>query len=294
MVLRAYYIGLLSVVLISAIFAMSINLLAGWVGLVSLGHAGILAAAGYGVGYVASQAGGYGTQLLAGAALGLGASLVFGLLAMRASGVGFLMITLALGMVVWGLAYRLVAVTGGDTGIRGIYRPAALRPYWNYYYLCLAVFAVCSVLMWLISRSAAGLTFRGIRESESRMTALGYNLAGYKLYAFLLSGAFATTAGMLLVYYHEFISPTTAAFAQSGSGLLMVILGGVSTLAGPVVGAAVLVALEYVVGGAFERWQTVAGVVFVVVILFARRGLVGTLARAWRAGRTSSRKESPS
>lgn len=290
MYLRPYLVGLLSLTLISALFAMGINLLAGWAGLVSVGHAGIMAAAGYGVAYVATEGGGYGAQLAAGVGVGMLVSVIFGVMSMRTSEVYFLMITLALGMVVWGLTYRLAGITGGENGLRGILRPPPVAPYWNYYYLCLVVFLVAFGALWLITRSPLGLVLRGLRDSESRAMALGYNPPLYKCYAFVISGVFATAAGILFVYYNQFISPASAEFLQSGIGVLIVILGGVGTLTGPLVGAAVITWMENIVSGFIGRWPTVMGLLFIVVVLFARDGLVGGAGRLWRWAR---RRTSP-
>ena len=280
--LRPYLVGLLSLTLIFALLAMSINLLAGWVGLVSVGHAGIMASAAYGVAYIARQGGGHGVQIAVGFGVGLLVSLTFGIMAMRTREVYFLMITLAQGMIVWGLIYRMAGITGGENGLRGILRPPAVAPYWNYYYLCVVVFLVCFALVWLITRSPLGLTLQGLRDSESRAVALGYNPALYKCYAFVISGFFATVAGVLHVYYDQFVSPSSAEFLRSGIGVLMVILGGVGTLLGPLVGAAIVTWIENVVSGFVGRWPTVMGVIFIVVVLFARDGLVGGASRLWR------------
>ena len=281
-VFSSYLVGIIAAGLIFGLFAMSINLMAGWLGLVSLGQAGIMATAGYAVAYVAVRDGSYLEQLAAGVGAGLLVSAVFGLMSMRTGGVYFLMITLAQGMVVWGMAYRMSSVTGGENGLVGIYRPESLAPYWVYYYVVVSVVLVCFLLLWLITRSPLGLTFQGLRDSESRMVALGYSPALYKFYAFMLSGAFATVAGIIYVYHHEFISPTTAEFMRSGHGVLMTILGGVGTLTGPVIGALIIVFIENVVSVHIGRWPTVMGVIFILVVLFARSGLVGGVSSAWR------------
>jgi branched-chain amino acid transport system permease protein len=291
--LRPYLVGLLSLTLIFALLAMSINLLAGWVGLVSVGHAGIMASAGYGVAYVAREGGGHGLQIAVGLGIGLLASLVFGVMAMRTREVYFLMITLAQGMIVWGLTYRMAGITGGENGLRGILRPPVVAPYWNYYYLCVVVFLVCFALVWLITRSPLGLTLQGLRDSESRAVALGYNPALYKCYAFVISGFFATVAGVLHVYYDQFISPSSAEFLRSGIGVLMVILGGVGTLSGPLVGAAIVTWMENVVSGFVGRWPTVMGLIFIVVVLFARDGLVGGASRLWRSAMSGAARGQP-
>lgn len=284
-VVDSYLVGIISNGLIFGLFAMSINLLAGWVGLVSLGQAGVMATAAYAVAYVAVNDGSYLTQLLAGLGAGLGISAIFAVMAMRTSGVYFLMITLAQGMLVWGMAYRMSSVTGGESGLVGIYRPESLAPYWLYYYIVLAVVLVCFGLIWWITRSPLGLTLRGLRDSQSRMVSLGYSPALYKFYAFMLSGAFATVAGVVYVYQHEFVSPATAEFMRSGHGVLMMILGGVGTLTGPLVGAMIVVFIENVVSAYIDRWPTVMGLIFILVVLFARKGVVGALSAAWHRTR---------
>lgn len=280
--LRSYLLGLVTLTMIFSLFAMSVNLLAGWAGLVSVGHAGIMAATAYGVGYMARAGAGFGAQVAVGIVMGMLVSFVFGVMAMRTSEVYFLMITLAQGMIVWGLTYRMNNITGGENGIRGIYRPDFIQTYWHYYYVVLAIFLLCMAGMWVITRSPVGLTLKGMRDSESRIVSLGYNPALYKLYGFVLSGVFATVSGLLYVYYHQFVSPATAEFLRSAHAVLMVILGGVGTMTGPIVGAGIVVWIENVASGFVARWPTLMGVIFILVILFARDGLVGGVSRIWR------------
>lgn len=281
-VLEPFMIGILTVALIWGLFAMSIDLLAGYGGLTTLGHAGILATAAYGVGYMAARQGaGHGSQIVVGLLAGLTVSVIFGLMAMRTRGIYFIMVTTAQGMIVWGLALRLSGITGAENGLRGILRPPAVGPYWKYYYLCLAVVTICGGLLWVITRSPFGLAFRGLGESEERLRMLGYNTALHKFYAFVLAGFFATIAGILFVYRDQFISPSAAEFLSSGNGVLMAILGGLGTLIGPMLGALIIVMTENVLSSYVERWPTLLGVVFIVTILFARQGLVGQLSRQW-------------
>jgi branched-chain amino acid transport system permease protein len=279
--LRPYLLGLLTLGLIFGLFAMSINLLAGHAGLVSAGHGGILGAAAYGVGYVARGAGTHLRQIVVGLAVGMVATAIFGAVAMRTARVYFIMVTLALGMLVWGAGFRLARITGGENGLTGIARPPGVALYWQYYYLCLIVVALCVLFMWVIVRSPFGLALRGLRDSESRLRALGYNTTAHKFYAFMLSGFFATIAGILLVYYFQFTSPATASFQRSSLGIMMVVLGGVGTALGPLVGSFVVVLVENVVSGFLERWPTAMGLIFVFTVLFARRGIVGSLGQLW-------------
>lgn len=279
--LRPYLLGLLTLGLVFGLFAMSINFLAGHAGLVSAGHGGILGAAAYGVGYVSRDGGSHLRQIVTGFVVGMLVTALFGAVAMRTTRVYFLMVTLALGMLVWGAGFRLARITGGENGLTGIARPPAVAAYWQYYYLCLVAVALCVLLMGVVVRSPFGLALRGLRDSDTRLRALGYNTTAHKFYAFMLSGFFATIAGILFVYYFQFTSPATASFQRSSLGVLMVVLGGVGTTLGPIAGAFVVVFVENVVSGFIERWPTVMGLIFVFTILFARRGIVGTLGHTW-------------
>jgi branched-chain amino acid transport system permease protein len=277
-----YMVSLVTLAMIFALFAMGINLLAGYGGLVSLGHGGILGAAAYGVGYMAVREGaGHPEQILVGFGVALAATALFAVIAMRTSKVYFLMVTLALGMIVWGIVYRSSAL-GSENGLRGIVRPEAIAPYWIYYYVCLGVLALCALLVWVISRSPFGLSLRGLKESEVRLRMLGYNTTLTKFYGFMLSGVLAAVAGILYVYYQQFVSPAVPQFLTSGRGVLMVIIGGVGTLVGPIVGAFIIIFIENIVSAYIDRWLTVLGLVFVLTIMFAPQGVVGGLARLWQ------------
>ncbi len=281
----SFAVGLITLALIGGLFAMSIDLLGGYAGLITLGQAGISAAAGYGVGYMANRVGaGHAAQVFTGLAVGLVVSAIFAVMAMRADGVYFMMITLAQGMIVWGLSIRLNRFTGAENGLTGIDRPAFLSLYWQYYWFVLAVVLVCSLLLYVTVRSPFGAANRGVRESATRMRMLGYNIALQKFYAFMVSGFFATVAGILLVYLNQFISPSSAHLTASAIGVLESILGGMGTLVGPMIGSFIIVFIQNVVSQYLERWPTLMGLMFIVVVLFARRGIVGALSVAWRRG----------
>ncbi len=284
-ILTSYQTSLAAIMLTSAMLATSINFLAGNVGLVSVGHAGIAAAAGYGLAWSFKQGHGLATQLLIALALTLVTSLVFGLTSMRTNGIFFLMVTLALGMVVFGLTYRMSQVTGGENGISGIRRPEMFSSYWMFYFVTLAVFLLVTLGVWIATRSPFGTVLRGIRDSESRMESLGYNIAAYKLGAMMISGTVAGVAGVFMVWLAEFISPSSASFLKSALATLMVILGGVGMVLGPLVGATIVAWAEHVLSTHVERWPTVLGLIFIVVIVFAPNGILGglaTLRDRWR------------
>lgn len=277
-----FILRLLTLSLVSALFAMSIDLMAGYAGLVTLGHAGVLGTAMYGVGYVASKTGGgVGQELLVGFIAGMSAAAIFGLMAMRTTGVYFIMITIAQGMIIWGLASLLVGVTGAENGLLGIRRPGIVASDFKFYYLSLAVLLICSFALFVIVRSPFGYALKGLRGSETRVRMLGHNSAFLKFYMFLVSGFFATVAGILLVYLNQFVSPSDVILGASAIPVLMAILGGIGTLIGPVIGAFVIVFLRNWVSIELERWPTLMGLIFILVVLFARDGLVGAISSWW-------------
>ena len=279
--LPSYPLTLLTQAVIVAILAMSLDLLLGYTGLASLGHAAYFGIAAYAVGILTTQhQAGFARCLIVGVALAAGTAAVFGVLAIRATGTYFLMITLALGMVVWGLAFRWVSMTKGDNGIAGVPRPELGLPWslWSplpFFYFSLAGLAVAWALLAVIVRSPFGLTLKGIRESETRMRALGYNVWLHKYLAFVLSGLFAGFAGVFWAYYNGFVSPVDVQLVTSVETLLMVALGGPGTLAGPALGAGVIVFLKNFVSVYTKRWLLILGAVYIGVILFAPRGVFG-------------------
>ena len=276
-VLPSYTVSLLTLTFIAALLASSVNLLAGLAGLGSIGHAGIAAAGAYGVAWATVHGLGLPAALGVAAALTLAVSVVYALTTMRTSGIVFLMITLALGITVFGLALKLSSVTGGQNGLTGVRRPGMVGEWWQYYFFTAAVYGACLLVLAALSRSPFGLTLRGIRESQSRMTSLGYSVTAVKFVAIVVSGAFAGCAGVLLAWNSEFLSPSVASFSRSALAVVIVIVGGTGTLLGPLVGAGIVVAAEYWLSSYVERWQTVLGAVLILVVLFAPRGIVGGL-----------------
>jgi branched-chain amino acid transport system permease protein len=283
--LPSYPLTLLTQAVIVGILAMSLDLLLGYTGLASLGHAAYFGTAAYAVGILTTQyQQGFAVCLTVGVVAATATAAVFGLLAIRATGTYFLMITLALGMVVWGLAFRWVSMTKGDNGIAGIPRPELALPWslWSplpFFYLVLGAFVLAWALLALIVRSPFGLSLKGIRESESRMRALGYNVWLHKYLAFVLAGVFAGFAGVFWAYYNGFVSPVDVQLVTSVETLLMVALGGPGTLGGPALGAAVIVFLKNFVSVYTKRWLLILGAVYIGVILFAPRGVFGAFRR---------------
>jgi len=271
-----YKTSLATEMLIFAILAMSIDVLSGYAGRTSLGHGAIFGIAAYVVLYTVTVAGG---RPWTGALLGLlaatAAAVVFALLAIRTSGVYFLLITLALGMIVWGICLRWTSVTGGENGLRGSVRPEWIASPAAFYWFVLATTGAMAFGLWRFVHSPFGLTLRGIRESESRMRALGYDVSLHLFVGFVVSGFFAGAAGVLYAFFNSFASPATVSLAQSVEALLMVLVGGVGTLVGSFVGSIAIISLENFVSFHTERWPMVLGLVFIATMIFAPEGLVG-------------------
>ncbi len=267
-----FYVNLASQILIYAVWALSLNLLVG-AGMQSLGHAVYLGGGAYVCAWLVANAGlGHAPAALATVGIVAVMAGLFGVLALRATGLGFLMITLALGQILWGVAYRWVDVTGGDNGIRLPTRPALLGITLNapasFYWFALAVFALAVLFMWRIARSPFGASLRGTRDQ-------------IRWLVFVMAGVWGGVAGLLFVYYNKFVSPQTLSLQNSAEVLIMTILGGVGSIAGPVVGAAILTIVKTLVSSYVERWNTLLGVLFVAVILFMPEGLIPGLRRLW-------------
>lgn len=272
----AYLLSLATLILIYSLLAMSVDILAGYAGRTPLCHGAIFGTATYvAMYYVTTTGGNPWLALPLGIAAALGVSLVFSILAVRTSGVYFLLLTLALGMIVWGVCQRWTSVSGGENGIRGNARPAMLADPSAFYYFVLALGAISTYVIWRFVRSPFGLSLKGIRESESRMRSLGYNTTRHLLLGFLFSGLVAGLSGVLYAYFNSYVSPSSVALAQSVKGLLMVIVGGVGTLFGGIVGSAVIIVLENIVSSFTERWSMVLGALFVLTMIFAPEGILG-------------------
>lgn len=273
-----YYISVCSQILIYAIFALGIDVLIGYAGLVSLGHAGLFSLASYTVAFCLGAGLGHVAAIVFALVVTLAGTAVFAGLSLRTTGVGFIMITLALGQIMWGLAYRWVSVTGGDNGLSVASRPAPLGfgldlPA-HFYYATLVVFALAVAATWIFVNSPFGASLKGTRDQPRRMTALGYHVWLIRFYACMFSGLLTAVAGILFVYYTEFISPPTVQLTSSAEPVLMVISGGSATLLGPIVGAALVEIVKNVASAYIARWNMMLGVIFVAIVVFMPEGLV--------------------
>ena len=278
--LPIYNTYLLTEILIYAVFALSLNLLMGYTGLASLGHAAFWGASAYTVALLMARAGVDNFWLCMGAALLVSAIMgfIFGFLALRTADIYFLMITLALGQMLWALAWRWSSLTGGSNGLHGITRPDFGLP-WSltndtvFYYFILIVSVIAILIIHRIIVSPFGRTLVGIRENEPRMKALGYNTWKYKYFCYVLAGVFAGLAGVLKVYHDGSINPGYCSVVTSGLVILMVLTGGVGTFAGPIVGAAVVWLIRSIVSSYTEYWGAILGIILVIIVMFSPQGI---------------------
>jgi branched-chain amino acid transport system permease protein len=282
-----YFVNLASQVVIAIVFASSLNLLAGYGGLTSLGHAAFLGISAYTSAWMATRLGlGHAVTAPAALLVTTAAGMLFGWISLRATGLGFLMLTLALSQIVWGLAYRLVSITNGDNGISGLTRP---HPFgWNldlssnYYWFSLVVGCLSIWLMKRLVESPFGASLRGTRDQPRRMAALGYHVWAIRWTTFVVASFFAGVAGLLYVYYNKYIHPSVTAVPVSAEALLSVIAGGAGTVYGPVLGAVIVVVLKNYASAFIERWNMMLGLVFLFIVIFMPAGLVAGLSVAWK------------
>jgi len=292
-----FYINMASQVLIYALFALSINLMLGYGGMVSLGHAAYLGVAGYTC--ILLVTAGYNQLGAAVIAVLFSTAFagLFGVLSLRAPGLGFIMITLAIGQIIWGIAYRANALTGGDNGMSFPARPMPfgfdIRDAKSFYYFTLIVFALSFFFLWRFSRSPFCASLMGAKEQPRRMRMLGHNVWLIQLLTFILAGFWGSVASILFVYYSLFLSPHALALQQSAEILLMAILGGASSLTGPIVGAAIITLIKNVISTYVERWNTLLGAIFVIVIIFMPYGLVPGCKQLWRLIQNRRKGHSP-
>jgi branched-chain amino acid transport system permease protein len=293
--LPTFYVSLLTQTWIYAMVAMSLDLLVGFTGLVNFAQASFFGVGAYAAAIAATRF--HVTGLGAGIGLGIGASVVcgvlFALIALRAENVGFIIITIALNQIMWGLAYQWVSVSGGDNGINGIIRPPLgpidLSGNTAYYYFCLAFFVVVLVLLTLLVRSPFGLVLRGVRETPRRMRALGYDVWFYRYVAILIAAGISGLAGVLFCWYNQFVGPVDLALDLSTQFLIIVILGGIGTLYGQILGALIVVFLSNGLSALTQRWELILGAIYFVIVMYAPDGLVGLGRRLARRvqGRTT-------
>jgi branched-chain amino acid transport system permease protein len=274
-----FLLTLFTRIVILALAATSLNLILGYGGMVSFGHAAYLGVGGYAVGILASEGiySGWVQWPVAVAASAL-VALVIGLLCLRTRGVYFIMITLAFAQMIYYVAAGL-ARYGGDDGLtinrRSQFDGLNLSNKPTFYYLCFALLLCGIYLVWRLTNSRFGLVIQGARSNERRMRSLGFPTFRYRLTAFVIAGAMCGLAGVLLANQADFVSPAMMYWTRSGDLIVMVVLGGMGSSFGPLLGAVALLVLEEVLSGITEYWQIVLGPLLLAVVLFARSGIDG-------------------
>lgn len=287
--LSSYLQDILTKVLIFAIFAMSLNLLYGYTGLWSLGHAAYFGVAGYTIGILMMHYGIESFWLAAPVGILMATALAafFGIIALRVSKVYFVFITLALGELLSSVAMKWRALTGGENGLAGLSYPNLGLPWFNmnstyFYYLVFIVLVICYFLLYKIIKSPFGYALQGIRENESRMRCLGYNVWLHKYIAFIIGGLFAGVAGVLFAYYSGILVPAYLGMNTSLYAMLIIIIGSTNVIFGPIVGTVVVVFLQYIASiYAPERWPLILGGVFILSVMSLRQGIGIYLLKFW-------------
>jgi branched-chain amino acid transport system permease protein len=287
--------------LVFAILAMSLDILLGFTGLASLGQAAYFGVGAYLTAILATRfhiglGWDFWLVVIYGMLIGAALAAVFGLFAIRASGVYFLMITLALGQCVWGLAYRWNSLTGGDNGISVTARPSFgldLTDERTFFFLVFAFFIVTLIMLYILVQSPFGRSLAGIRERELRMQILGYNTWLHKYVAFIIAGAFGGLSGVLWAHTNGLVSPETVVLTTSVDALLMVVLGGAGTLVGGAIGSAIVFGLREYLSTLVPWWQYALGGVYVLTILYLPTGLMGIPARIRQARASSDKTAKP-
>jgi branched-chain amino acid transport system permease protein len=287
-----FYVTLFTRMVIYALAAVGLNLILGYGALVSFGHAMYIGIGAYAVGILASHGIGNGWLQLA-AATGVGAvvAAIIGLVCLRTSGMAFIMITLAFGQMFYFLAISLKQY-GGDDGLtidaRSDFGLFSLASNTALYYAAYGALLVCLLAFWRLVHSRFGMVVRGCRSNERRMAALGFPTLRYKLTAYVISALVCVVAGMLLANLTKFAAPSYMAWQTSGDLIVMIVLGGMGTLMGPVAGAVALLILEEILSGWTTHWMIVLGPLIVVIVLTAKKGLYGYLVdRETRRGAVS-------
>ena len=276
----SYPVKLLQEILIFGLFAMSLDLLMGYTGMVSFGHSAFFGIGAYVAALALVKSPGLTSALLLPAAVAAVGALVIGYFSIRVSGVYFIMLTLAFSQMFYAVAFQN-AFLGAEDGLVGIPRPTvagwSIGSLGRFHAYLIAIEGLLALFLWRVTRSPFGHVLRGIHENEARMQAVGYPVRRYKLAAFVIAGTVAGIAGALYTQFQGSVAPDAFFWTTSGQALLMVIIGGTGTLGGAMLGAAAFILLQSLVSSYTERWMLILGVTFVLLVLFAPGGIVGTL-----------------
>lgn len=274
-----YWVWVSTEMIIMGLFAMSLNLILGFGGMVSFGHAAFFGVGAYTMALLMKKAGvSFFLALIAAPVVAAFAAAIIGWFCVRLIGLYFSILTLAFGQLLYMIVFQWYTFTGGDDGIHGVPRPEFLTPV-NYYLLCLLIFVICFMLMRMIVNSSFGLTIRTVRENMDRSKFIGINVRSYQWLNFVIAGAFAGLAGGLFAELNRFAQTEFLHWSKSAEPILASLVGGMYSLVGPAIGAAALMFLKIILQQAhkalIETWAIVLGCILLLVVLFAPSGLVG-------------------
>jgi branched-chain amino acid transport system permease protein len=282
-VLKRFYIYFLGLIFVNGLLAMSLNLVLGYGGIYQFHHAVFYGMGAYGTALMITKLGqSPWLGFVAGPLLAALLSLVMGVICIRLSKLYFGMLQISLGSLVWVIVYRWYEFTGGDDGIHGVPLPSLLASSRGSYYFALAVTAACLLVMYLMVRSPFGSTLQGIRDNPVRSAAVGVNVRRQQLTALVLAGFFAGVAGVLFVVIDNSAFPDMLFWTLSLEAIIMCLLGGWLTFLGPMLGAALLVALRTFASTFTEYWALIQGILLVLVIIFLPEGVLGYLETKWK------------
>ncbi len=285
-------VHLLTRIIIISLFAVSFNLLFGKTGLLSLGNAIFYGLGAYITGMMTKS---YSPEyffpfILLGATGALLLAIPLGILSLRLSDVYFTMLTFAFGQLAWGITIKWYNFTGGDDGIQAIPRPELLASTKSYYIFCFIIVTLCFYMMWRISRSSFGLVLSSIRQNPKRVTFLGLNVYKHQFIAYIISAFFTGISGGLYSGLDGSIHPGMFFWTQSGSIILMTILGGASSFFGPLIGTAIFIALEDYIGRSTEYWSFFIGVIMLIMVILFPKGVTGIISSLSKIGKINNKE----
>ena len=293
-VLGQFWVEVANEILILGLFAMSFNLIYGYMGQISFGHAAFFGLGAYGTAmlfrHFAAATGEityvqFFATFLTGAPLAALGALIVGFFCVRLTGIYFAILSLAFGELAFFVIFSSYSVTGGDDGIQGLLPPPFFRDPANYYYLSLAVVVVCAGLLWRITQSPFGFILRAMRDNQQRTRFLGINVRRYMLINFVIAGTFAGIAGTLWGPFTRSVAPVLLGWQESGIAVFMTLIGGANFFVGPMVGSVIYTFLHAWVTGFTAYWPLTIGLIIVVIVLFFPGGVLGSLGKwseTWR------------
>jgi branched-chain amino acid transport system permease protein len=288
LVFSRHHLNIVTELLIFGLFAMSLDVIVGYTGMISFGHAAFFGVGAYVSAFLLLQFSlPIPFALFGGAIASTIIAVPIGFLCTRSTGVYFAMLTLAFAQMIYAIVYKWYSVTGGSDGIAGIprttlwFEAVSLRSHTSFYYFVFVVVALSFFLCVKIMQSPFGKTLQAIRENEKKVETLGINTRRFRLFSFLIAAFFGGVAGSLFAPFANFASPEILFWLYSGTCIIMLVLGGVGTLLGPIVGAMIFILLEEILSSYTENWMVFLGIIFVFMVLFLPGGVVGFFSSLW-------------